>query len=292
MKQINHKNSEGIQDENPFQLLGKKTTHFIVKKYVNREKKSPSKKYLKKNLNEGRWSYTEQIKFIKALSQNGPNWKKISETINNRTPTQIRSHAQKFYQRLKKCKNNELGIDFTTNSIRNFKDMINHIKSVNSKNDINNIFLYLSDINQKSLDELSKNANAKELPHFVAAIASCAYEEMINRQNEFLNKNKINISNNNTQIFNKNNYKFDSNNMNNILLLDSLNNMNNLSVVLLSYLSKSIRTNNLINILNYNCLENINKALSNVTQLSSIINAQSSLNNSNIKEIKNNTDDL
>ena len=115
---------------------------------------------------------------------------------------------------------------------------------------------------------------------------------MINRQNEFLNKNKINISNNNTQIFNKNNYKFDSNNMNNILLLDSLNNMNNLSVVLLSYLSKSIRTNNLINILNYNCLENINKALSNVTQLSSIINAQSSLNNSNIKEIKNNTDDL
>lgn len=293
MKQINPKISEEIKNEKPLKLLGKKTTRFIVKKFVNRDKKLPPKKYIKENLNEGRWSYTEQIKFIKALSKNGPNWKKISEAFNNRTLTQIRSHAQKFFQRLKRCKNNELGIDFTSNSIKSFKDMINHIKSVNSKNDINNVFLYLSDINQKSLHELSKNANAKELPNLVASIVSCAYEELINRQNDFLNKNKINISNTNNLILNKDNNKHDSFNVNNILLLDSLNNMNNnLNVLLLNYLSKSIRANNLINKLYSNCLENINKTISNTAQTSSIINNINSLNNSYTTEIKNNVDIL
>jgi len=279
MKQINLKNSQEIKTENPLKLLGKKTTLFVVKKYASRDKNLPQKKYLEENLNEGRWSYSEKIKFIQALSKDGPNWKKISETFNNRTLTQIRSHAQKFFQRLKRCKNKELGIDFTSNSIKSFKDMINHIKSVNSKNDINNVFLYLSDINQESLDELSKNANAKELPCLVPAIVSCAYEELINRQKDFLNKNRMNISNTNIQIFNKDINKFDLNNLNNILLLDSLNNMNNnLNVVLLNYLSKLISTNNLINKLYYNCIENINKSLSNVAQLSSSINNLSSLN--------------
>ena len=40
------------------------------------------KSNLQKNIIEGRWSYTEQRKFIKALSKNGPNWKKIQESIN------------------------------------------------------------------------------------------------------------------------------------------------------------------------------------------------------------------
>ena len=274
-------------------LLGKKTTHFVVKKYANRQNKSPPKQYLEENLNEGRWSYSEQIKFIKALSKDGPNWKKISKSIDNRTPTQVRSHAQKFFLRLKRCKNNELGIDFTSNSIRSFKDMINHIKSVNSKNDINNVFLYLSDINQKSLDELSKNANVKELPRLVAANASCAYEELINRQNDFINKNKINNSNENIQNINKDINKFEPSNINNMFLLDSLNNMNNnLNVVLLNYLNKSINTNNLINKLYYSCLENINNSLTNVAQSSSIINNLTSLNNLYLNKISNNTNNL
>ena len=35
---------------------------------------------------------------------------------------------------------------------------------------INNVFLYLSDINQKSFDESSKIANAKKLPLLISAI--------------------------------------------------------------------------------------------------------------------------
>ena len=43
---------------------------------------------------------------------------------------QTRSHAQKFYQKLKMCKDDELSIDFTLDSINNIKDMINQIKSI------------------------------------------------------------------------------------------------------------------------------------------------------------------
>ena len=260
MEKINSKNLEESKNENHLKLLGKKTIHFTVEKYPNYKKKPSTINLPEENLNEGRWSYIEQIKFIKALSKDGPNWKKIGETINFRTLSQIRSHAQKFFLRLKRCKNNELGIDFTSNSIKSFKDMINHIKLVNSNYDINNVFLYLSDINQQSLDELTKKTKEDELSRFI-------------------------MTNTNSQSFEKDNNKFDSNNLNNILLLDNLNNMNNnLNVFILNYLNKSKKTNNLINKLYNIYLENINNVLANVTQ-SFFMNTNDSPNDSNINKI-------
>jgi len=292
MEQINHKVSEEIENENSLKLLGKKTIHFTVKKYPRSVKKSSIIKYPDEYLNKGRWSYTEQIKFIKALSKVGPDWKKISEEVIFRTLPQIRSHAQKFFRRLKRCKNNELGIDFTSNSIRSFKDMINHIKLVNNNYDINNIFLYLSYINQKFLDELTKKSKDDELPHLMSAIVGSTIEELTNRKNDFLNTNKMNISNKNFQIDDKYNNKFDSNNLNTIRLLDSLNNMNNnLNVLILNYLNKSRITNNLINQLYNVYFEYIDKALSNISQLSSA-NTPNYSNNSNINENKNNINTL
>ena len=168
------------------------------------------------------------------MSKNGPNWKKIQEAINFRTLPQIRSHGQKFFKRLKRCKNNELGIDFTSNTIRSFKDMIEHIKSVNNNYDINNVFLYLYGYNQKSIDELKANG--------------------------YFNKEKINYN------------IFDLNEFNNIILLNSLICMNNnLNAFIVNYFNKSIIISNLINKLFNNYLDTINKALSNVVQ-PSIIN--------------------
>ena len=282
MEQINPKNSNKIKNGNHLKLLGKKKIRFTVEKYSYRKKNSYPIKYQEENLNEGRWSYTEQIKFIKALSKDGPNWKKINETINFRTLTQIRSHAQKFFKRLKRCKNNELGIDFTKNSIKSFKDMINHIKLVNRNYDINNVLLYLSDINQKILVELTQKSNGDELPRLIAAIVGCNFDELTNRQNEFFNKSEINTSNTSSQIDNKDNNDVGLNNLNDIVLLSNLNNMNNnLNIFILNYLSKSIATNNLIRQLYTTYLENLNKALFNTVQFS-IINSQNNLNNSNI----------
>ena len=67
----------------------------------------------------------EHIQFLRALAQYGENWKKFF--IPSRTFKQIRSHAQKFFKKMKMCEHKELGIDFTSKNIKNINDMINHI---------------------------------------------------------------------------------------------------------------------------------------------------------------------
>jgi SHAQKYF class myb-like DNA-binding protein len=54
------------------------------------------------NYNTGRWSQDEHKKFIEAIIKYGNEWKKIKEFIGSRSSTQARSHAQKFFIRLKK----------------------------------------------------------------------------------------------------------------------------------------------------------------------------------------------
>lgn len=47
----------------------------------------------------GRWTYKEHQDFVKGVSFYGKDWKKIAEFLGTRTAVQVRSHAQKFYQR-------------------------------------------------------------------------------------------------------------------------------------------------------------------------------------------------
>lgn len=50
----------------------------------------------------GRWTQKEHILFIEGLKIYGKNWKKVEGYIGTRTGTQIRSHAQKFFNRIRK----------------------------------------------------------------------------------------------------------------------------------------------------------------------------------------------
>ena len=95
--------------------------------------------------NEGRWTLKEHIQFLQAVEQFGLNWRKLSDVIRTRTPAQIISHSQKFFKKLKNCKDTELGIDFTLENINNINDMIAHIKSVNKNFNLVNLLLYLSE---------------------------------------------------------------------------------------------------------------------------------------------------
>ncbi len=79
--------------------------------------------------NDGRWSQEEHLKFLKGVVIYGKNWKKIQSLIGTRTSTQARSHAQKYFYKLKNYKNDLLGLDFTKDSVANLVDMVNQIKS-------------------------------------------------------------------------------------------------------------------------------------------------------------------
>jgi SHAQKYF class myb-like DNA-binding protein len=52
--------------------------------------------------NTGRWTPQEHSKFIEAIIIYGNDWKRVQQHIKTRSPAQARSHAQKFFIRLKK----------------------------------------------------------------------------------------------------------------------------------------------------------------------------------------------
>ena len=177
----------------------------------------------------GRWKFKEHMLFLEGLDKYGPNWKKICPLIKTRTPNQVRSHAQKFFLKLKQVKDEQLGIDFTSDNINSIRDMINNIKSINSDYDLILVFLYLSEKyvvmkkdkktikhkkeliieidNNSSSDKNTKNENNKDI--------------IINNSNQ-----DIDISNDNNNIFNNNNNISISNNnfMNNIFIPNYFNN--------------------------------------------------------------------
>ena len=92
-----------------FKIKKIKTSYLIFKCTI-----PPQKENGEKTLSNGRWTKEERIKFAEALYHFGINWKKISKYITTRNATQLRSHAQKFLNKLKRTKFIvQKGLDFT-----------------------------------------------------------------------------------------------------------------------------------------------------------------------------------
>ena len=134
------KDNEHIKKKN-IKFLSIKRQFFKVQTFsdFNRKKPIPNP-----NINDGRWTEDERNKFIQGISLYGINWKKVKSLIPTRTAVQVRSHAQKFFYKMKACKDDSLGIDFTLSSINNVKDMINQIKNINPHYNVINVLKKLS----------------------------------------------------------------------------------------------------------------------------------------------------
>ena len=158
----------------------------------------------KKNTNNGRWTNDEHDKFLNGLELYGIKWKNFKNIIKTRTLIQIRTHAQKFYLKMKLCKNENLGIDFTLKSIKNIKDMINQIKSNGNNYNIVNIFKLL---NNNINEELKKRKKENQIK---SEHKNDNVEEFnINNELENIkNYNMFNIENNFNSI--NNNFFFDN----------------------------------------------------------------------------------
>ena len=57
----------------------------------------------------GRWTREEHHMFLKGLELHGKGWKKIANLIKTRTVVQIRTHAQKYFLKLQKARQNGSG---------------------------------------------------------------------------------------------------------------------------------------------------------------------------------------
>ena len=220
---------------------------FINKKlYFSKEEKNQFEKKSSENIivNEGKWSKDEHEKFLEGIVLYGTKWKKVKTLIETRTVVQVRSHAQKFFIKMKGCKDEYLGIDFTSNSIRNIRDMVNQIKNRNSNYNIKKVFKYLSDkynILQKSERKIVGNNNKNN---------DFKRREIDNQSNIIsLKENNLNLDNN-ILFFNDNKSndipKMD-NQYNIINILQNILTINNYPNILLNYL----------NISNYNITNDI-----------------------------------
>jgi len=256
-------------------FLTLKTNHFQVDKLEGKFKKKDSFSFKSK---EGRWTEEEQDKFLEGIVLYGINWKKIKCLIESRTPVQVRSHAQKYFQKMKSCKDEILGIDFTLDSISNLQGMINQIKSINSNLDIIKVLKYLEkQLNyecKKIRNNIKTNKDKKNIFDF--------QKDHINDLNNFENNNSI-INNN---IYSNQNNQINEiikSNLNNYTNYNSfLNNNYNLNNTLINnYLLNSLNIsnyNNLLSLLLYNNYPNyyndflLNNYLSNYNVDNSIIN--------------------
>jgi len=188
----------------------------------------------------GRWKFKEHIQFLEGLDKYGVNWKKIRPLIKTRTPSQIRSHAQKFFLKLKQVKDEQIGIDFTSDNINSIRDMINNIKSINSDYDIIKVFLYLSE-KYFVMKKGKKSVKHKKKPN-IEIDKSSNSDNNKKKENNFNNNDIIinnanqdmNISNDNN-VFNNNMPIFNNNFMNNNIIHNYYNNniffINNINII-------------------------------------------------------------
>jgi len=238
----------------PATLLGKKKICFKVNKEIDIvEEKKDKSKFITSNYKKGRWSWDEHKKFAEALVKYGIKWKNIKYAIPTRNYEQIRSHAQKFYKKLKLYKNAHLGIDFTSDSIHNIRDMIAHVQSVNANYDIVKIFLYfpkLCEMEKRNLHLEGNNTNIYE--HLFDENNQGSFAKDTNKFIKVNHQNKENKNDDNSNYFNISNGMLYLNYINNIL--------NNLGLAIIGYLNNQSIIFNKINLILQNYLRILNKS--------------------------------
>ena len=245
--------------------------------------------------NEGRWSKEEHEKFLEGIALYGINWKKIKTLIRTRTSQQVRSHAQKFYQKMKLCKDEILGIDFTLNSVCNIRDMINQIKNNNINYNIINIFNYLEDKydNHEKPREYNNTLKKSELINQSNIINLKEDNSNINYNNFFFNflssfllemiRIEINHNNNINKIKKmREKENINDNELNDIIKITNQNNIFNIlqNLLIVNYNSiifNSLLTNN-IYLTNYDIVNSINKLLINYIISNSELNISNIIN--------------
>jgi SHAQKYF class myb-like DNA-binding protein len=100
----------------------------MVKK--SKEMKTKQKRVNREgNFNCGRWQPEEHQRFIEAIMRYGNEWKSVQRHVGTRSSTQARSHAQKFFVKIKKTNLLDLNMDLSKNSIKTLHEIANTMNS-------------------------------------------------------------------------------------------------------------------------------------------------------------------
>ena len=132
------------------------------------------------NFNSGRWSEEEHQKFIDGILEYGNEWKNVQKIIKTRSSTQARSHAQKFFLRIKK--------NLIDSSKKNHKDFkLNDEGNIDIETIVNYVIMIISN-EKKGKFELNNNQKEK-----LISVINCKFYN----DNLSSNKNDIEIDSDN-----------------------------------------------------------------------------------------------
>ncbi|CAD8188620.1 unnamed protein product [Paramecium octaurelia] len=108
---------------------------------------------------QGRWTKDEHQRFVEALSIHGKNWKKVEEHVGTRSGAQIRSHAQKFFNRLEKEFNKQFNGLKSSEIKQIFENNIQHY----SEGDVTQKRQRAGSINDISEDDIQGNLESMQI---------------------------------------------------------------------------------------------------------------------------------
>ena len=149
----------------------------------------------------GRWTDEEHIKFIKGILEYGNEWKMVQKIIKSRTSTQARSHAQKFFLKLKNLlKNKKIS--------ENPENLLNYI--FNSNQQVDEILNLNNERRHKLLNIILSNLSKDDTQYF--------------KNIQKLNENYSNLENEEEKNYKNSFDKVDSNLKKNIIIISTQNN--------------------------------------------------------------------
>ena len=144
----------------------------------------------------GRWKEDEHKRFIEAIIKYGNDWKQVQKYVKTRSSTQARSHAQKFFVKIKKSKVLDFNLDLSKTSIKMFHDMIKEApvdKYNKILNALNSVAFERGNNKKKKVIENNNNNNLNN---------NIKNNNLCNNNNEFEKEKDLNNSycNNNNNL--------------------------------------------------------------------------------------------
>ena len=191
----------------------------IIKKRLKfnyKQRQMLNKKGMNKNYVAGRWLIDEHQRFIDGVIKYGNNWRQVQKYVGTRSGTQTRSHAQKFFEKLKRSKIFKTEkYDFSRNSLKLLHDIMANLSEKEYEQTLKKLHSLTYRVDMKSDNEdseLNENEEKNEDVILFDNMNNSYYKE--NDVNHEEVKEKIRFNNNefsyietiNDKLYNYNDY--------------------------------------------------------------------------------------